>query len=138
MTPITINVDSWHYRMLHKFNASRLWGCRDLCTYTRAVVLTALMLGIISSLSMFTVGAILGDAIAWILACIVTSTWIEPGMGIIFVIATCILVLMFVAAAQFHEWRENRRYDVKEPSTLMLAYRSWKDKYCTKIKFSDE
>lgn len=100
--------------------------------------MTAFMFAIVGSLSIFAVGAILGDAIAWIVACITTANWIEPGVGIVFVIALAILCLFIFCAAEYSEWRDNRRYKHVEPSALKIAYLSWKDKYCAKINFSDD
>lgn len=135
MTPFVIDKKSWHYRLVAKYNSSHLWHCVDLCTYARVVLVTLLAMSLFATMTIGFIGLVFGDTIAWIVACLVTGEFLPLGVGVgTLVVGIGVLVALAVWFA-ISEWYDDRRYN--NPSAIMLAYRSWKDKYCAKIVFED-
>ena len=133
MTPFVIDKNSWHYRMLTKFNSDSLWRCRDLCAYVRAVMLTIVLLAFITTTVGGFIALTVGDTIAWIAACISLGMFIPIGIGSGIIVVTTSFILILAAFYHIDMWRKNRMD--ADPSAVKLAYLSWKDKYCAKITF---
>lgn len=132
MKQITINIGSWHYRLIHNCFSNKLGDCKDSCTYNTLLIGSILLctggvliaIGVVACLSIFLVHTILTLVSpllwgVWIFTDVSICTFILIGAGSAF---TIILYLF------------NMVYDAKDSSTYLL-YKSWKDKYCSRVIF---
>lgn len=133
MTPYVIDKNSWHYRMMNRYNSDSLWRCHDICAYVRAVIFTIILLVFVATMIGGFIALTVGDSLAWIAACISLGTFVDIGIGPSIVVAIITLIAILSGCYYFDEWRKRRTY--ADPGAVKLAYLSWKDKYCAKITF---
>lgn len=149
MTPYVISKKSWHYWLVTKFTRYiDTHGFTDspyeICSYWRAVTFGMLILSIFSALAGFLVACEV-ELVLHIVRALQGSTLTlekDPmacvGLSILIVAA---LIGLSIGIAILLEWRRDRKYAneyyyrQRQPGFIKLAYRSWKDKYCTKIVF---
>ena len=159
----TYTTDSWHFRLATRYclqdrddtNSFRREGS-DTCHYLRRV-----FLGFIVAC----VAAVLGGAVAGCLASAVAYLWVVatssilldadlPAMvGLMLAGAAVIAVIIYFTSKIIEAWKEKRkiRRDIKRRSSyssatpskpkkdnfLVDAYKSFNNKFCSKIKFED-
>lgn len=125
----------------------------DICTYTRAILKGFIKFLVILGLSMF--GALcVADFGAWVVAGLVESFVgpdIPAGITALFVGFLAILfggtfIRLVWDELMEYRYRQRRKKQLEngmdpeeepEPSFIVEAYRSFKDKYCVPMKFKD-
>ena len=129
MEAFKVYKDSWHYKLITKADPYDL--PKDFCAYWRKVVLlcTGLALGIsLASIILFTAFyALVVDPIA-VIATILIITLIYTAGSIV-----SRIILYF---------SDNKKVTTKinspkQPSLLMVKYRSWKQKYCPMVEYEE-
>lgn len=128
MKPIEISTDSWHYRLISKYDFPNT----EICGYTRQLIMYLIMTAILVVLLTIPV-YMMGDAIGWLIACIVNQQLIPIGEpAIVFFVAVIFFLIPYtISRMQLKRLREGKT----EPLFISKAYRSWKDKYCVKVQF---
>jgi hypothetical protein len=125
----------------------------DICTYTRAILNGFIKFLLILGLSMFAALCV-ADFGAWVVAGLVES-FVHPDIpAAIAAVAVAFLAILLGGAFIRVAWDElmDYRYQQRrkkqlengmdpeeepEPSFIVEAYRSFKDKYCVPMKFKD-
>ena len=128
MKPIEISTDSWHYRLISKYD----FPDTEICGYTKQLIMFLIVTAMLVVLLMVFV-YMTGDAIAWLIACIVNQQLIpigEPAIGF-FAVVIFFLIPYTISRVQLKRLSEGKT----EPSFISQAYRSWKEKYCVRIEF---
>lgn len=142
MKPFVFSKNSWHYWLASEFGSLRVWEYDDICTYTRAV-LRGMFWGSV-------VFAILLGLAYWLL---ITIVWwvVVLQYGFLEVpSAITMTVMIFIATVSVAvnysvKWlkrtihnNKSGRIETKDPGFITKAYRSWKDKTCVSISFTEE
>lgn len=141
MIALKFNKNSWHYKLadMGGYDSS---SSRDICTYTRRILLGAMLFAFVSCIGLFLTYVIINMLFA-----VGFSLWY--GMWIISDIGFAGWLLTFIGAAAFGivrtfeaigRWRAKRREEKynREPEPdgyVLSAYKGWKDKYCAKLEF---
>lgn len=157
MKELAFNKEAWHF-WIANFGKTRVqsddWNWSrpnsvietDICAYTRAfliglfqlIIVSSIVIGIASSVA-YAIGNIIGVylygyELSFItkvllflasLACMVT-------IGLVTVLAT------LAGVSKIKEYVSNKLYEnqAQEPGFIRVAYSSWKNKYCMKIKIT--
>jgi hypothetical protein len=143
MKELVFDANSWHYKFAH-WAGYRPFGNRlDICCYMRRVLLGFLFVaGIFALISVAAYGLVqmfFGLIFSWI-----AGAWIMSLAGEItlFIISVLIGLFAFFTATEYlrvklEERRDRRREErVNKPDGFIKhAYKSWKEKHCSKIKF---
>lgn len=151
MKSFTLNVESWHYKLASNWGYDPDIRDRDICAYTRRVVLGIVVTGILIAMAgLFTFG------VSILLVHMVLSPWFYFTAGLAFdelsilgyVITLAILATVAIVQGveKYKEYRWNKRnerrklensedYVPPEPGFLKIAYRAWKDKFCARLDF---
>ena len=139
MKTITIDKNSWHYRLLDKLD---FYVAPDICSYTRKVLGALFLVGLMACFSLYILGALTNIAI-WLVVCLQHSVWFQPEpwalgttiavLGFVFIIG---IVLGAVWIAETNTKRKIRRRNNNEPDGFVTeAYKSFKDKVCYRVDF---
>lgn len=128
-----VHTNSWHYKLLNFYDVNT-YELTDSCKYTRKVMTVTGFSVFVFAFLMMT----LGDFIAWAIVCI-TSGYISPNLGTVFVLILCSVVLLVAACAVLGEsyliWKHRRPHKpAPPPSFAKQAYRQWRDKFCTEVE----
>ena len=115
-----INKNSWHYRLVESVDVVSLYGRRDICSYTRAVIGTIFILFV--DLMLF-----------GMLLAILAKLFYESPVGT--ATALGVAILGFYLAFRIVRSVDDPK---KEPGFVKQAYRSWKDKYCIRVEYVDK
>lgn len=155
MKEYTLKTNSLHYRLAKVYGSMRSYQVEDLCTYVKHVIYGLLkivfLVGFCSGL-LIVLG--MGDFLGWVAAMIATQGFIEPEehtrmalgsiIGLVFALGVLFVVVLIT---NIHQARKEARIqkgldglftqpaEPKDPPFLLLAYRSFKEKTCVKIKF---
>lgn len=131
MKEFVLKKNSWHYKIAN-FMHGNADCCYDICSYTRrffiglffmVFVTTALIL--IGGVVLFGIGNIFGWLFLGYQFNPISS--IVPGLAL--------GVVLIVAIEKIKNLYQNKIISKKEPGFVGLAYRKFKDKTCTRIKF---
>lgn len=140
----TISKNSWHYRFMNAMDIVNPYGFQpeDICEYRRDF-----MKAVIKLLAMVGGAVALLFPIYDVLAEIVSSAWhwkwtfqLYPYsyvyfgiLGIVISIVLCLgaVALLFAGI----EAIRGEVYTRRKPSTIKLAWRSFKDKFCTRLDY---
>ena len=140
MKTVTINKNSWHYKIVTYWNGYESEN-DDFCQYTRTVlVATAVFLLVAISLLGLALTLFIGiaDTAAWLVAGLVES-FVIPS----FFASNIIFLTSFVAICgiPYFSVKWFKRYfnsTIKDDnSSLAVAYESWKNKVCFRIDYKD-
>lgn len=129
---ITLKTKSWHYRLASSYGTlSKYDDVTDICYYTRQVIkgffLAVFMTAILSIVGICVIDMFMG--IGFSIAYGVMLMQI-PGLIAISMISVISILFAFAFTAdKVHEYNRN-----KQPGFVGTAYRSWKDKFCVKVK----
>jgi hypothetical protein len=140
MTPFTVKTNSWHYKLAKFGKYDAHYGDHDICAYMRRVlfglfgVIVLTVIGIcFAGSSCFYIGltfyalyklifGIALDPVDWVLIGLPTAVGISNAIPVI------------IRRLQ----RKRSYFPTPEPGFVKTAYRSWKDKYCVKLKIVDD
>jgi hypothetical protein len=140
MKELVFRKDSWHYRIA-SFGGFDRMSNQDICTYTRrflfGICLGALVFAIFLFLSKTIIDVVLGLAFS-----LIYSAWIMTSLGtagVIIIVTIGILFLMGLGINYLRDLKDaarNKNSD-KPDGFVKHAYKSWKDKYCLKVKIEE-
>lgn len=149
MTPYEIDTKSWHYRLAswvgYRGN-SRAYK-QDICTYIKYVALALLLGTFLSSVLLISVIAMISAAVFLLMHGFPPAKDMPPFIGFGIIMFCVYLIVGFswlfaVGIVHVIEWQKKRtaakrgnEIAVKQPSFIVAAYRSLKDKYCIPLKF---
>lgn len=142
MKELVFDANSWHYKFAkwagYRPHSDRL----DICSYTRKVILGFLFVGLILALGyIVTYGLVemfFGLIFSWI-----AGVWLMSFVGEIalFTISVVTFLIGVFAATEYvrvklEERRDRRREERanKPDGFIKHAYKSWKEKHCSRIK----
>lgn len=145
MKELVFNTDSWHYKFAKWGGYNQNLHGSDICAYTRRVLLSFFFAALIF-LGIVVAAFAVVDIVFGLIFSIIAGAWIMGEVGsFTLVVVSIIMVLVgcFCLSEYIKEKRceaRERRYNknrnkVVEDSFLIHAYKSWKEKYCVKIKF---
>lgn len=126
-----ISRNSWHYKFANLFGDADY--ADDSCAYIRQLLLTAFK--VLFILSLFSI----------LLGCAAIMAYMEPlifvgcliGMGGFLGFLWFMVEGRYTIARQYNLWRYSNGRLPKEPGTIGKLYRSFKDKTCVFISFTD-
>ncbi len=159
MKSLTFNKSSWHYLLATKIgnydpprkyeDSDELYGdSGDICTYTRHVLLGALLLTLVGVI-IACVGFALWHFIFGIIFSLLCGCYMFSDLGTIVLVVGSIFALsvgFFKSVKAIGEWNYNRKMDKRKnyvnrppkPDGFMKhAYKSWKGKFCVQIEFKE-
>jgi hypothetical protein len=137
---ITLNKNSWHYRLATEYGGYTTYDGQDICTYTKSIigslVVIAFCLLLFSFFSMLIIHFGLGIVFSFITGTLFFSEmgWAAFAIFIVFGGGAASLWIIFYL-------RDRRREQIERDGLLdhdgflKHAYRSWKEKYCVRISF---
>lgn len=137
-----INKNSWHYKMIEKFE----FAPEDsLCPYIRQLCVSFLLAGILCLLGVMAT-IILGDTLAWLLAMLVSFSTIAPSMLAIvgtIIILFCIFIASIAVYKDYQEAKRNKLYEQMQsldyveptPNIFMAYFSAIHNKICPSIEF---
>jgi len=140
MKTITWKKTSLFYRLATVYGP--MWShlpCGDLCFYTRAVAMG--VLGVLSRIALFSFAVVitLGGLIPWV-AFMLMHGLVEIGplatVNAILDGVFSILALMIYGGYLMNQHGLN--VEIKPPSFVKEAYRSFKDKTCVRVEFTND
>ena len=130
MKTLTFNKNSWHYKLAALNND---WHSTDICSYSKSVII-----GLLGCIILF-IGAIgYSITVMWFLmACLVS---VKTGINVIDTQAIAGAVMLFGPFAVFGMFKyldSPTSYKKKPDSFITTAYKSYKEKFCVKIEFTE-
>jgi len=143
MKELVFDANSWHYKFA-KWAGYRPYGDRlDICSYSRRITFAFILIGFLLAVG-YVVTYALVHMLFGLVFSLLAGMWIMtiPGEIALFVISVLTAVFTFfwlleVARVKMENRRERRRNEhVNKPDGYIKhAYKGWKEKYCSKIKF---
>lgn len=145
MTPIKLNVNSWHYKLAD-------WGGydpdrkdRDVCAYTRRVIWGAILSTVVTII-MTSLAIALLSAVANMIVVPISYFFFAKMYGDIAGAIICwlaFLIVGFIHCVRYWLKSEKRKQskcqNIDKPDGFMkVAYNSWKGKYCSRLEFVDK
>lgn len=130
MREITINKDSWHYRLLNKLDFYPD-GATDFCHYLRKLTglsILALLLTVLGGFYLYS----MGEVCAWVIWMVVNAELIAPDAMVVPGIIFSSIALLFLAAAAFQMLPDDTREVVE------AAWETVHDKVCFRVRFTAE
>jgi hypothetical protein len=142
MKTLTFNRKSWHYQFADK---GGYWPRQDLegnyvgdiCEYTVAVIKFFLVFIMLAA-----VGTLVAIPIVHMLFGIIFSLWygvfLMTEVGMVGVALTVAMLCVGLMLWSIMAWQDRKQRLVNGNDSFMSnAYRSWKEKYCVKITFTE-
>jgi len=145
MKSLIMKKGSWHYLLASITMLGDLeYYDMDICRYTRRVLLGLLILGVAAMLLAF-LGFMFWNVIFGVIFSLIYHQFLFTDLGIltsmiIVVVAVIINVKLFVdkvAAWELARDLRKMRKAKKPDGFVKVAYKSWKEKYCVRVEFSD-
>lgn len=145
MKPITLNKNSWHYRLADKYTQRGVWDDgENICLYTKQVLKGSVWALFLTFILSFVVLSFM-DFFIWLYVSISTGLWTTPrelsGFAIVIILLSACGVVAYIGV-QTIEWlkESDNRFAQKtssmvNPSFISEAYKSFKNKYCIKVEF---
>ena len=139
MKSLTFNRNSWHYKIAYHIAGYRSWHGSDICTYTRYVMgaLFVIFIGVALGLCVLYV---LFQTLIGIVFSLMTWTWMFTELGFLGLIVLSVLSMIF-SVIYIKKKIEDKNREVnripKPDGFVKNAYKSWKEKYCVRIKFTE-
>lgn len=141
MKSIVLDKNSSHYWLARKagfqLNPYEEYNNHDICTYTK-YVLGGLLVVLILLAGFAVVSAAVIHMIMGFAFSIYFGTFLMTEIGVVGLLTSGVLALLFVvvyAKNRYDNYKWNKTYKKSEPGFISIAYRSWKDKFCTRITF---
>jgi hypothetical protein len=156
MKTFKVHEKSWHARLLTTYrHTGQLSTYPDICSYTRGVIWTIILVTWWVTIASILFGISFGDLFTWLFWMAINGAYVDPHDGA--VIAVCLTIFLASLWAYIYlreKWDthlERKRAErlermrnapetveeemkPKEPWFIVQAYRSWKEKYCMKIE----
>lgn len=143
MKTIKIDQNSWHYKILLRYNQASEWNQpADLCDYRgRFLSSIAIMLLVATTITLFIVAPILNTCL-WALASYNVGHWdinllpdIVVGWWILVLLVACFAGVCHAIAA-YETWSLERQPvgHTVEPGVFSLMYQAARKKFCVKIE----
>ena len=129
---ISLKTKSWHYRLATAYGSLSTYAeTTDICDYTRQVLkgvfIAVFMTAIISVAALCVIDMLMGIGFSIAYGVMLMN---PPGLiALILIIALGIIFSIAFAADKMNETVRNT-----QPGFVRTAYRSWKDKFCVKVK----
>lgn len=152
MKTFTFDINSWHYKLASSFGYDPDFKKNDICAYLRKVALgmiitpvIATCIGIIGWLLLtMMVQMVLGPWFYFMyglpLEDDVITSWVIVAFSLI-IVGTPILYTVWRTKREIARQNASRsdtiNHKKKPDSFLILAYRSYKDKFCAKLAFTE-
>lgn len=130
MRAITINKESWHYRLLEKVDFYP-GGARDFCHYLRKLTGLAILTFLLTVLGTI-YAASMGEVFAWVTWMVVNGQLIAPDAFVVPGLVASSIGLVFLAAFAFQMLPDDTREVVE------AAWETVHDKVCFKVRFTAE
>jgi hypothetical protein len=154
MKKLTYSKNSWHYRLARQIGYSPDWGYDDegnsnkdfgdICSYWRHVVGAVLVIAIIFAI-IYVVATLSVHLIMGIVFSLLYGMWLGTLVAeatLFFIGAGITLLVIFEGIPRVYSSYKEYRYDhPKQPKPdgfIKEAYRSFKNKTCVQVKFTDE
>lgn len=123
-----INKKSWHYHIVNTYSNFDPYYTRDICSYTRQI-----LLGILNIISIILIGSILIYSMVFelIFQIFIFTDYSSP----FFVVGTVLWIFLLFSflMSGLHIYISSRK---NKPSGFVKnAYNSWKNKFCIKLEF---
>lgn len=143
MKAVNLNKNSWHYYIAQKLGSYRPQEYvndtrnhkTDICTYT-SFVLKGFFLLFVMGIAIAFVGFLFWNVLFGIIFSIIYGTIIFTDIAIaifMFLLAVIISATLFVGITMIKSKLENTESD----GFIKTAYKSWKEKFCVKINFTN-
>lgn len=142
MKEFEINTKSLHYRLATVYGGyDSYYRGSDICSYTRHIMMG--LLGILCLIILLSfLSFALFDIVVGTIFSIIAGMFIMGPIGqILLIIMTAIIITFLLAGMvsviknKYYEYK-NKKNSAPEPDGFIkTAYKSWKDKYCIKVKF---
>lgn len=142
MKELVFNVNSWHYK-LAKWAGYKVYDDQlEICAYTRRVVLGFLLIGLIFVVT-YIVALALVEMLFGLFFSLLIGAWIVSTIGEITLIVVSTIIasislfwIMEKASNKYFELKNRLREEKanKPDGFVEHAYKSWKEKYCARIK----
>jgi len=131
MKTFELKRESWHY-WLANFGepGGRVHTETDICSYIRYVMIGSFwftVTGVIGLAFVSWLSHSIGNLIGWLLFDYVLE---KSSFAFFLFFGTIALLLTFIAGTVYVK----EKVEESEPGFARLAYRSWKDKFCAKVK----
>jgi len=137
MNKLTLNTNSWHYKFA-TFGGFNRYKSQDICTYTRRIAQAMIGIVMLSFIAMFLTWAavemIMGMAFSLYYGVYLFSNMGE--LGLLLFVAVMIVIATFFTVWVAHDVILNRAERVSD-NFVSHAYKSWKNKYCVGVEFTD-
>lgn len=129
MKEVTINRNSWHYKMM---NVVLDDVPRNICEYIRWAVL--LLIGALSGLAFIAfIMWLVSDFVAWIAWMLLNLSWIEPEVRAVFISFILILATIIFVIFQGQDGKFDSLLKFEGAQLIAAACESVHDKVCFKI-----
>lgn len=136
MKTLQFNRNSWHFKLVNKVFGYSAYDNYDICSYTRTVLFSLLILAVFGTIIAL-LAYLIGDFLGYLIATIVNFTLIEPEPT-----AAAVIIILFIASmiggVSLIYKASCRTLEKVSDSFIAESYKSFKGKYCAKIKFIDK
>jgi hypothetical protein len=135
-----IQKDSWHYRLVTNYSGQFFdfdRSCYDSCSYIRRVAWAAIRVIFFTIVGGVGLGITVGDFLAWIVAMVVSGSFIDVALGAAMTIAIIGLAICLVIASAIMYVRDEyfpKSTVRKPPGFFKQAYERAHNKYCSKLE----
>ena len=136
MKTLKFNRDSWHFKLVNTLFGYSVYEISNICSYTRAVLFSLFLVTLVAILIAFGV-FLIGDFLGYLIASILNFTFIEPE-GTAIAVMMILFISSIVGIAFLIGKFSSRTLEKVSDSFIGEAYKSFKGKYCAKIKFTDK
>jgi len=150
MKTITIDRNSWHFKLVTMLGGQPLWrfeaGYVDSCQYNRAIIvglIKGVLLGCLGLLALFGIASFESNFFAWVAYCLVNE-FIDPTtLAIVGTAINSIIGVLF--GCVYLEYRYTAlkarlrmpKMVTKRTDAIGELYDAMKNKYCKKIKLKE-
>lgn len=148
---IQLSKDSWHYRLATYcgFRQNYVYSDEkqdwveeggDMCSYTNRVLIGFVLIAV-AAMIFYVVTAGIIQMLLGLAFSAYYGAWIMTPLGDALCFVTLVISAAGTLAFSFMKvltYADNTKIKGSQPSFVKLAYRSWKDKYCVKISFSEK
>lgn len=146
MKSLNFKQSSWHYKLAESVgyfpdmtDDGKEVG--DICKYTRAILVACLAglvcAAVFAGVSFLVIEVIFGLAFSWWYGVWLMSYWGE--VTLVVAVAVGVAGTPVYAGIKIAEWIKRRKWvnEDKPDGFVKHAYKSWKEKYCARITFTD-
>jgi len=137
MEEIVVKSNGLLYKIATFADTFRQRDLSNICSFIRSFFIGVFYLAV-AAVFILLVTAIAGQGLGWFLAGILTS-FVEPQELAIVAVAMILIIAGAMVLVVFSHFIKNANKDLTTLDDLFVvkAYRSWKDKYCVKIRIEE-